>query len=130
MSKQYEKLVGTVPARIVQQAKLVLTTHDGKVAEFNVAAWLQLPGQIGRSLSLLARYRDGNTVREVAIDHGRVDQVGKILLSGVANLPVRHSIEELQIVARSIYELNAVTVDELFAQPAAPAEPTQLQVQA
>jgi glutamine amidotransferase-like uncharacterized protein len=69
-------------------------------------------------------------VREVAIDHGRVDQVGKILLSGVANLPVRHSIEELQILARSIYELNAVTVDELFAQPAAPAEPTQLQVQA
>lgn len=56
--------------------------------------------------------------------------MGKILLSGVANLPVRHSIEELQIVARSIYELNAVTVDELFAQPAAPAEPTQLQVQA
>jgi hypothetical protein len=45
MSKQYEKLVGTVPARIVQQATLVLTTHDGKVAEFNVAAWLQLPGR-------------------------------------------------------------------------------------
>src|SRR3546814_11202450 len=66
-------------------------------AEFNVASWLQLQGRAGLMVALVAKYRDGQQQREAIIDHGRTDGAGKILLSGVARLPVRTKIEELKI---------------------------------
>lgn len=97
MPQAHDKLIGTVPMRIVEQATIALTTYDGRVAEFNVASWLQLLGHAGLAVSLIATYRDGQQQREAAVDHGRTDGVGKILLSGVARLLVRHKIEDLQL---------------------------------
>lgn len=59
MSQLHDKLIGTVPSRIVEQAAIALTTYDGRVAEFNVASWLQLQGHAGLMVSLVAKYRDG-----------------------------------------------------------------------
>ncbi len=112
MSQLHDKLIGTVPSRIVEQAAIALTTYDGRVAEFNVAAWLQLQSHAGLMVSLVAKYRDGHQQREAIIDHGRTDGVGKILLSGVARLPVRYKIEELQIHLRPAAKVAAITVED------------------
>ena len=53
-------------------------------------------------------------------DHGRTDGAGKILLSGVARLPVRHKIEDLQIHIRPAAAVTAVIVEELFVHPVEP----------
>ena len=42
MSQNQDKLIGPVPSRIVEAARLIVTPYEGRVAEFNVAAWLQL----------------------------------------------------------------------------------------
>jgi len=119
MIHQHDKLIGSVPSRIVEQAAVVLTTYEGRVAEFNVASWLQLPGQAGLTVSLVARYRDGQQLREAAVDHGRTDDAGKILLSGVARLPVRQRIDDLQIHLRPAAAVPAIRVEELFVDPVA-----------
>lgn len=121
MPQLNDKLIGTVPSRIVEQAAIALTTYDGRVAEFNVASWLQLQGHSGLAVSLVAKYRDGQQHREAAIDHGRTDGAGKILLSGIARLPVRHKIEDLQVHLRPAAAIAAITVEELFVHPVEPA---------
>jgi len=125
MSQHHDKLIGTVPARIVEQAVIALTTYEGRVAEYNVASWLQLQGHPGLTVSLIAKYRDGQQLREAAADHGRTDGAGKILLSGVARLPVRHKIEDLQIHVRPAAAVTAVIVEELFVHPVEPVAQKQ-----
>lgn len=54
MTQALDKLVGPVPSAIVNLARLQVTPYEGRVAEFNVAAWLHLPGlanlpEIGRA---------------------------------------------------------------------------------
>ena len=130
MSQLHDKLIGTVPSRIVEKAAIALTTYDGRVAEFNVASWLQLQGHAGLAVSLVAKYRDGQQQREAAVDHGRTDGAGKILLSGVARLPVRHKIEDLQVHLRPAAAVAAVTVEELFVHPVEPVAAEMKAVQA
>ncbi|AWM61076.1 hypothetical protein [Pseudomonas songnenensis] len=130
MPQLHDKLIGTVPSRIVEKAAIALTTYDGRVAEFNVASWLQLQGRAGLAVSLVAKYRDGQQQREAAVDHGRTDGAGKILLSGVARLPVRHKIEDLQIHLRPASAVAAVTVEELFVHPVEPVAAEMKAVQA
>ncbi|MCW3148358.1 hypothetical protein N8H22_07025 [Stutzerimonas stutzeri] len=118
MSKTHDKLVGSVPSRIVDQAPIALTPYEGRVAEFNVASWLQLHGHAGLGVSLVVKYRDGQQRREATVDHGRTDTNGKILLSGVARVPVKSKIEDLQVYLRSNVVVELMKVDELFVQPA------------
>src|SRR3990167_6895755 len=92
MTQAHDKLIGPVPSQIVNLARLQVTPYEGRVAEFNVAAWLQLPGLANLPVSLLMSYLDGTTRREVMIDHGKVSQHNKILLSGVARLPVEQAV--------------------------------------
>ena len=80
MSQAPDKLIGSVPSRIVEDARLQLTPYEGRVAEFNVATWLQLPGLANLPVSLLVSYRDGDKRREISVDHGKVNAHGKILL--------------------------------------------------
>ena len=61
-------------------------------------------------------YRDGNTRREVMVDHGNVNQHSKILLSSVARLPVKQKIEEMQVRLRSAVPATSLVVEELFVQ--------------
>lgn len=116
MSQAPDKLIGTVPSRIVEDARLQLTPYEGRVAEFNVATWLQLPGLANLPVSLLVSYRDGDKRREVSVDHGKVNAHGKILLSGIARMPVRQKIEEMQVRLRSAVPAQSLIVEEFFVQ--------------
>lgn len=116
MSLAQDKLIGSVPSRIVDAARLSLTTYEGRVAEYNVAVWLQLPGLANLPVSLVARYKDGDRQREINIDHGKVNAIGKILLSGIARLPVKNRIENMQIFLRSAVPAQSQVVDEFFVQ--------------
>jgi hypothetical protein len=116
MSHVQDKLIGSVPSRIVDVARLLVTPYEGRVAEYNVATWLQLPGLANLPVSLLINYRDGDKRREVSVDHGKVNAHGKILLSGIARMPVRHKIEDMQVRLRSAVPAQSVVVEEFFVQ--------------
>lgn len=116
MSQAQDKLIGSVPSRIVDAARLLVTPYEGRVAEYNVAAWLQLPGLATLPVSLVVSYRDGDKRREVNVDHGKVNAHGKILLSGIARLPVRQRIEDMQVRLRSAVPAQSLVVEEFFVQ--------------
>ena len=116
MTNAHDKLIGPAPSRIVDAAQLLVTPYEGRVAEYNIATWLQLPGLANLPVSLLVSYRDGDKRREVSVDHGKVSLHNKILLSGVARLPVRHKIEDMQIRLRSAVPAATLVVEELFIQ--------------
>ncbi len=116
MSQAQDKLIGSVPSRIVDLAHLLVTPYEGRVAEYNVATWLQLPGLANLPVSLLVSYRDGDKRREVNVDHGKVNAHGKILLSGVARMPVRLKIEDMQVRLRSAVPAQSLVVEEFFVQ--------------
>lgn len=116
MSQAQDKLIGSVPSRIFDAARLLVTPYEGRVAEYNVAAWLQLPGLANLPVSLLVSYRDGDKRREVNVDHGKVNAHGKILLSGIARMPVRQKIEDMQVRLRSAVPAQSLVVEEFFVQ--------------
>lgn len=116
MSQAHDKLIGPVPSRITDAARLSVTEYEGRVADFNIAAWLQLPGLANLPVSLLVTYRDAGVRREVMVDHGKVNGYGKILLSGIGRLPVKQKIEEMQISLRSAIPATSLVVEELFVQ--------------
>ncbi|WP_161866976.1 MULTISPECIES: hypothetical protein [Pseudomonas] len=116
MSQVQDKLIGSVPARIVDVAHLLVTPYEGRVAEYNIATWLQLPGLANLPVSLLVSYRDGDKRREVNVDHGKVNAHGKILLSGIARMPVRQKIEDMQVRLRSSVPAQSLVVEEFFVQ--------------
>ena len=121
MTQAHDKLIGPVPSRIVDADRLLVTRDEGRVAGFNVATWLQLPGLATLPVSLLISYRDGDKRREVAVDHGKVNAHGKILLSGVARLPVKQKIQDMQVRLRTAVPTQALIVEELFVQAVEPA---------
>ena len=116
MSQAQDKLIGSVPSRIVDVARLVVTPYEGRVAEYNVATWLQLPGLANLPVSLLVSYRDGDKRREVNVDHGKVNAQGKILLCGIARMPVRQKVEDMQVRLRSAVPAQSLVVEEFFVQ--------------
>jgi hypothetical protein len=127
MTQAHDKLIGPVPARIVEVARTQVTAYEGRVAEYNVAAWLQLPGLASLPVSLLINYRDGDKRREVAVDHGKVSAHSKILLSGIARLPVKQKIEDMQVRLRSAVPTQSLVVEELFVQAVETAANTSSQ---
>jgi hypothetical protein len=64
----------------------------------------------------MVRYRDGSQVREVAVDHGKVNVHNKVMLSGIARLPMKQKIEDMQIRLRSAVPAQTLIVEELFVQ--------------
>jgi hypothetical protein len=130
MSQVHDKLIGPVPARIVDAARATLIPGEGKVMEYNVAAWIQLPGMAELPVSLIVRFVDGNTPREVTVDHGKVNPLNKIMLSGVARLPVKQKIEDMQVHLRSAVPVNILMVEELFVQAVEQRSADDRQVQA
>lgn len=117
MSKAHDTLIGHVPPRIIDSARQQVTPFEGRVSEFNVAAWLQVPGLANLPVSLMVSYRDGEAKREVSVDHGKVNNVGKVLLSGIARMPVKTRIEGVQVRLHSAVPTRALVVEELFVQP-------------
>jgi hypothetical protein len=128
--QQQDSLIGPVPARVVEVARSTVTPFEGKVAEFNVAAWLHLPGMTDLPVSLLVNYMDGDKRREVAVDHGRLNAKGKILLAGIARMPFKQKIEQMQVRLRSAVPIKGLLVEELFVQAVELAEPAKSQVRA
>ncbi|WP_394561031.1 hypothetical protein [Aquipseudomonas alcaligenes] len=116
MSQANDKLIGPVPSSIVNSARLSVTPYEGRVGEFNVAVWLHVPGLANLPVSLMVRYRDGSQVREVAVDHGKVNVHNKVMLSGIARLPMKTKIEDMQVRLRSAVPAQTLIVEELFVQ--------------
>lgn len=112
-----DQLVSKVPGHIVSSARPANAANGGRVADFNIAAWLHLPGVAELPVTLLVTYRDGEKLREVAVDHGTVNAQSRILLSGVARLAFGQRIEDMQVKLRTAINLSRLVVEELFVQP-------------
>ncbi|HCF5154990.1 TPA: hypothetical protein ACGBF5_001156 [Pseudomonas aeruginosa] len=111
-----DHLIGSVPAHLVDAARPTLTAHEGLVADYNIAAWLHLPDACDLLVSLVVSYLDGGRQREVAVDHGRIDRRQRILLSGIARLPVRQKVENMQVRLKSATAFSRLVVEEFFVQ--------------
>jgi hypothetical protein len=122
MSTSNDRLIGPVPAQIISQARPHLTTYDGRVAEFNIAAWLQLKGLENLPVSLMVRYIDGEQAREVAVEHSKVGVQGKVLLSGIARLGMKQNVQNVQVFLRTAVPAQSMLVEELFVQAVEPAK--------
>lgn len=122
MNHPHDSLIGNVPAAIVSLARFQVTPYEGRVAEFNIATWLHLPGLANLPVSLVISFQDGSVKREVVIDHGKVNAHGKILLSSVARLPVKQKIEQMQVRLRSAVAVSGLVVEELFVQAVEPPQ--------
>jgi hypothetical protein len=116
MPTSNDRLIGPVPAQVISLARTVVTPYDGRVAEFNIAAWLQLKGLENLPVSLMLRYLDGEQQREVAVEHSKVGAQGKVLLSGIARLPIKHNLQNLQVFLRTAVTAQSMLVEELFVQ--------------
>ncbi len=116
MPMSNDRLIGPVPAQVISLARTVLTPYDGRVAEFNIAAWLQLKGLENLPVSLMLRYLDGEQQREVAVEHSKVGAQGKVLLSGIARLTVKHNLQNVQVFLRTAVPAQSMLVEELFVQ--------------
>lgn len=104
------------PPHLVDAARPTLTAHEGLVADYNIAAWLHLPDACDLLVSLVVSYLDGGRQREVAVDHGRIDRQQRILLSGIARLPVRQKVENMQVRLKSATAFSRLVVEEFFVQ--------------
>ncbi|PWU28705.1 hypothetical protein DK254_23145 [Pseudomonas sp. RW407] len=111
-----DQIVSRVPEHIVANARPLGMGNGGRACDYNVAAWLQVPGMAQLPVTLLACYGDGERQHEVVIDHGTLNASGRILLSGIARLTYRYRIDNLQIRLRSAVGLSRLTVEELFVQ--------------
>lgn len=111
-----DQLVSKVPSHIVASARPGNALNGGRLADYNVAAWLHVPGVSELPVTLLVTYRDGEKTREVTVDHGTVNAQSRILLSGIARLPFNLRIEDMQVKLRSAIKLSRLVVDELFVQ--------------
>jgi hypothetical protein len=116
MPTSNDRLIGPVPAQVISLARTVVTPYDGRVAEFNIAARLQLKSLENLPVSLMLRYLDGEQQREVAVEHSKVGAQGKVLLSGIARLPIKHNLQNLQVFLRTAVPAQSMLVEELFVQ--------------
>lgn len=115
-----DQIVSQVPSAIVANARSVTSGNGARRADYNVAAWLLVPGMAELPVTLVARYRDGEQWHEVVIDHGCLNDKGRILLSGIVRLAFRQKIDDLQLRLRTALQLSRLSVEELFVQAVEP----------
>lgn len=111
-----DQLVSKVPSHVVSNARSANSASGGRLSDYNVAAWLYLPGVTTLPVTLVVTYQDGEKVREVVVDHGTVNSQSRILLSGIARLPFRQRIEDMQVRLRTAVGLSRLVVEEIFIQ--------------
>lgn len=121
MLSNHDQLLHTLNGPQLAAARSQGSARDGRVVELEIAAWLHLPGLSDLPVSLLVSYRDGNQQREVSVDHGRIDPRQRILLSGVARLPVQQKLEDVELRLRSAVAPQSIRIEDIFVQPVASA---------
>lgn len=117
MLSNQDQLLHALTAPQLAAAQPRVTALDGRMVELEVAAWLHLPGLSDLPVSLLVSYRDGNQQREVSVDHGRIDPRQRILLSGVARLPVKQNLAGVELRLRSAVPPQSIKIEDIFIQP-------------
>lgn len=120
MFSTQDQLLHTLTPPQLAAARPQHTALDGRMVELEVAAWLHLPGLSDLPVSLLVSYRDGGEQREVSVDHGRIDPQQRILLSGVARLPVKQKLEGVELRLRSAVAPQTIRIEDIFVQPINP----------
>lgn len=110
--------IGPVPAHLVREA-MAKKTGLGWVVEFNIATWLNLSARDETPITLKVTYMDGEKVREVRVDKGKVVGGQRILLCGIARLGVNQKLESMSLSVETQAPLQSMLIEELFVQAVA-----------
>ena len=125
MLSNHDQLLHALSATQLDAAR----KHNGnRVVELEVAAWLHLPGLSHLPVSLMVSYLDGDQPREVPVDHGRIDPQQRILLSGVARLPLQKALEGVELRLRCAVIPQSIKIEDIFVQPIVSAPSRQLNI--
>lgn len=107
--------LGPVPAHLVREA-MAKKTGLGWVAEFNVAAWLNLSVHGETPVVLKVTYMDGEKVRQALVDKGKVNGSQRILLCGIARLGLNLHLESMSLSVETQARIQSMQIEELFVQ--------------
>lgn len=114
----YGQVLHSLNARqVVTTSQHSTSNGSERIASLNVAAWLRIPGASNDAVALTIAYVDGGQQYEIAVDEGRVNSQQDILLSGIAHLPIRRRLEQVELRLRSHGSYSRVQVEEIFVQP-------------
>lgn len=113
----YNQILHTMDDQQLAAATLA-ARENGEIALFNVAAWVNAPGCQNEEFALTLCYIDGGKAHEVPVDRGRINAMQDILLSGVAQLPVRKKLEKVQLQLRAARAHIGLVVEDVCLQPA------------
>ncbi|HEY6610688.1 MAG TPA: hypothetical protein VIZ86_06090 [Pseudomonas sp.] len=128
MLSQHDQLLHALSAPQLDAARKHNGNRGNRVVELEVAAWLHLPGLSNLPVSLMVSYLDGDQPREVPVDHGRIDPQQRILLSGVARLPLQKALEGVELRLRCAVVPQSIRIEDIFVQPIEPAPARQLNI--
>lgn len=128
MISHHDQLLHTLSTPQLDAARKHGGNRGSRVVELEVAAWLHLPGLTDLPASLIVSYRDGDQSREVAVDHGRIDPQQRILLSGVARLPLQKALDGVELRLRCAVAPQSIKVEDVFVHPIEPVPSRQLHI--
>jgi len=128
MLSNHDQLLHALSAPQLDAARKHNGNRGSRVVELEVAAWLHLPGLSNLPVSLIVSYLDGDQSREIAVDHGRIDPQQRILLSGVARLPLQKALEGVELRLRCAVKPQSIRIEEIFVQHIEPIPPRQLNI--
>ncbi|MCM2330701.1 MAG: hypothetical protein NDI70_05315 [Pseudomonas sagittaria] len=128
MLSQHDQLLHALSAPQLDAVRRHNGNRGNRVVELEVAAWLHLPGLSNLPVSLMVSYLDGDQPREVPVDHGRIDAQQRILLSGVARLPLQKALEGVELRLRCAVVPQSIKVEDIFVQPIESVATRQLNI--
>ncbi len=128
MLSNHDQLLHALSTPQLDAARKHNGNRGNRVVELEVAAWLHLPGLSNLPVSLMVSYLDGDQSREVPVDHGRIDPQQRILLSGVARLPLQKALESVELRLRCAVAPHSIKVEDIFVQPIEPTPSRQLNI--
>lgn len=108
-----EHQIAEVPERIWLAAdKKTVKNWSG---QFNVAGWINVIRGEG-DFTLVARYQDAGSVKEVVIDTAHSSGSGALLLSGKVTLVLSNRTKDMVLVLKTPSASARFSVDELYMQ--------------
>lgn len=114
----YDKILQSLDARqLAATSSLAADCGNHRIASLNIAAWVSVADASEMPVTLSVSYRDGGQYHEVAVDRGCAGFNRDVLLSGVAHLPIRRKLEQVELRLRSQETPCRIQIQDIFVQP-------------
>lgn len=117
-----EHQIAEVPERVWLAANKRTTKNWN--AEYNVAGWVNVIRGEG-NFTLVARYQEGGSTKEVVVDTASSSGSGALLLSGKVAFALSSKVKDMVLVLKTPDASARFIVDELYMQDVKTPQNTQ-----